>query len=181
MKAVHVRVARFLPGLSRRRGPRPPPMKPLLARLVRHAAWANERALTSLRALSPPPDDALRLFAHVIAAERIYLARMRGEDPFPQDFWPDRSLAAVGAEAGETGRALADFVNARGEDELLRPVRYRNSKGEPYETPIHELLTHVALHGEHHRGQIARLVRAAGGEPAATDLIAFVREHPDGG
>ncbi len=156
-------------------------MKALFARLMRHAVWADARTGASLASFTAPPADAVRLFAHVIAAERIYLARMRGDDPFPQDFWPDHSLAHAAIEAGESGHALTDFVNARSEDELRRQVRYRNSKGEPYETPIHEMLTHVALHGEHHRGQIALLVRRAGGTPAATDLIAFVREHPGGG
>lgn len=148
---------------------------------MRHAAWANAQTLASLGALSHPPPEAVRLFAHVVTAERIYLQRVGGEDPFPQDFWPERSLQEVAAEARETARTLPAFVAERSEEELRRPVRYRTSRGERQETPIHEMLTHVALHGEHHRGQIARLVRLAGGEPAATDLIAYVREHPDEG
>jgi uncharacterized damage-inducible protein DinB len=156
-------------------------MKALIIRLMRPAAWADARALASLQAAPEPPADAVRLMAHVIAAERIYLARVRGEDPFPQDFWPERTLDQVASEARDTGEALAAFVAARGEDELRRPVRYRNSRGEPFATPIHEMLAHVALHGEHHRGQVALLVRRAGGTPAMTDLIAFVREHPGDG
>lgn len=154
-------------------------MKPLLLRLMRHAAWANAETIASLRALAHPPPEAVRLLAHVVTAERLYLERVRGADPFPQDFWPERTLDQVALEARETARALAAFVAERTEAALRRPVRYRTSRGEPHDTPIHEMLTHVALHGEHHRGQIARLVRLAGGGPAATDLIVYVREHPD--
>ena len=55
-------------------------------------------------------------------------------------------------------------------------VRYRNSRGEEFHTPVGDLLTHVLMHGAYHRGQIAASVRRAGGEPAATDYIAFTRE-----
>lgn len=48
-------------------------------------------------------------------------------------------------------------------------------------TPLGEILTHVSLHGSHHRGQIARRVREIGGEPHDVDFVQFVREHPSDG
>jgi uncharacterized damage-inducible protein DinB len=45
-----------------------------------------------------------------------------------------------------------------------------------FQTPIKDLLMHVALHGSYHRGQIAQALRLAGGEPVNTDFITFVRE-----
>ena len=155
-------------------------MKSLLERLMRHARWANSRTSASLRALPKPPEEALRLFSHLVTTEQIYLRRMRGEDPFPQDFWPARSLDEAEAVMRSNAEALEAFVAGRGEDELLRTVRYRTSQGVAFETPLDQMLTHLALHGEHHRGQIARMVRTAGGEPAATDLIVFVREEEPG-
>lgn len=154
-------------------------MKPLLVQLVRHAAWANERTLASLRGIPEPPPRAVRALAHVVAAERIYLERVRGDDPFPQDFWPAWSLDDIAAFAAESARRLPAFVDQCDADALRRSVRYRDSRGGGHDTPIYAMLLQVALHGEHHRGQIADLVRAAGGVPAITDLIVFVREHPD--
>lgn len=52
---------------------------------------------------------------------------------------------------------------------------YTNSRGEAFETPIEEILRHVAFHGGYHRGQVAAAVRAAGGTPINTDYIVYYR------
>ena len=54
-------------------------------------------------------------------------------------------------------------------------VEYRNSRGVVFQNTVAEILTHVALHGSYHRGQIAMRVRAAGGVPVTTDYIVFRR------
>ncbi len=38
-----------------------------------------------------------------------------------------------------------------------------------------EIVTHVAMHGSYHRGQIARQLRSAGLEPPYTDFIQYTR------
>jgi uncharacterized damage-inducible protein DinB len=58
---------------------------------------------------------------------------------------------------------------------LSRIVDYRNSAGRDYRSPVGEIITHVAMHGGHHRGQIARALRQAGREPPYTDYIQFSR------
>ena len=45
-----------------------------------------------------------------------------------------------------------------------------------FDNTVGEILTHVAMHGHYHRGQIARVMRAAGREPVYTDYIGFVRQ-----
>ena len=39
-----------------------------------------------------------------------------------------------------------------------------------------DIVTHVALHGAYHRGQIAWVLRHGAGEPVSTDFITMVRE-----
>lgn len=150
-------------------------MKDLLERMMRHVRWADYQTEASLRALPVVPEDARSLFAHLATTERIYLLRMRGEDPFPQNFWPDLSLDAAAQTASEAGNALELFVRERDEDHLRMSIRYRNSEGTYFETPLEQMLMHLSLHGEHHRGQVARIVRNAGGVPPVTDFISFVR------
>ena len=66
----------------------------------------------------------------------------------------------------------------RDDDALARPIAYRNSAGHAYENSAADIVIHTGMHGEHHRGQIARLLRAAGREPPYTDYIQYVRhEH----
>jgi uncharacterized damage-inducible protein DinB len=104
-------------------------MKRVLGELVRHVVWADRRTEASLQSLTVAPDDARRLFVHVVTTEQIYLERMRGHDPFPQDFWPDLPLGAVARAASDVGEALLSFVRERTEGELVTAVRYRNSRG----------------------------------------------------
>ena len=148
----------------------PPMNAEYFQRLAKHAAWANARTLATLG-----PDD-VRLFAHVVEAERVYLARVRGEDPWPQDFWPDLSRDACATLAAELPERYGAFLAGLSDADLTSSVRYRNSRGDEFHTPVGDLLTHVFMHSAYHRGQIAAAVRRAGGEPAATDYIAFTRE-----
>lgn len=150
-------------------------MQTMLAQMMRHLTWADQRVVASLRTCPGVPDEARRLFTHIAMTEQIYLLRMQAKDPFPQDFWPDLDVATAARVAEDAGKSLQAFVQDQDAASLQRPVRYRNSKGTYFETPLAQMLTHLALHGERHRGQIARLVRSAGGTPALTDFIVFVR------
>ena len=144
-------------------------------RLFAHTAWANLRLASALRSTPRLAPQVVRLFAHVLTAERIYLERIRGLDPWPQNFWPEMSLAACETLAGANGEDYARFLAALDPAALDGAVSYRNSKGDRYETPLVDMLSHVATHGAYHRGQIAAAVRSAGGDPVDTDLITFSR------
>jgi uncharacterized damage-inducible protein DinB len=153
-------------------------MKAYFARLIRHADWANVRVLDALRLTPLPHPRALQLLAHVLSAEHIYHERMTRKDPWPQDFWPNLSLEQCGALVCDNRLQYLAFIEALPESDLDRLIGYRNSQGIAFHTPLKELLTHVALHGAYHRGQIAQVVRQGGGEPVNTDFITFAREIP---
>jgi len=103
-------------------------------------------------------------------------ANRRGLDPWPQNFWPELALAECATLVAENRLQYEKFFDGLAEADLEHTVKYRNSKGVEFHTPIKDLLTHVVLHGAYHRGQIAAAIRAAGREPVNTDFIAFVRE-----
>lgn len=142
--------------------------------------WANGRMFGSLRGLNEVPAEAVTLAAHIVTTERLYLSRMQGDDPFPQDFWLPLTRDEAERQSEDTFRALSAFISDRTDEDWQEAVRYRTSGGTYYETPLIQMLTHLVIHGEHHRGQVARLVREAGGTPALTDFIAFVRERDPG-
>jgi len=62
-----------------------------------------------------------------------------------------------------------------GDATLQRSVSYRNSAGRDFRNTVEEIVTHVTMHGSYHRGQIARIIRASGGDPPYTDYIQFMR------
>jgi uncharacterized damage-inducible protein DinB len=151
-------------------------MSPELARFHRmfeHDTWANATVLDALRA-GPAPDQARAWIAHIIAAERLWLARLRQEPP-TMPVWPDLDLDECAAELAGLQGDWTRWLETLDQDGLGDGVAYRNSKGEFWTSIVGDVLTHVLLHGSYHRGQIASAVRAAGGEPAYTDFIHAVR------
>lgn len=142
-------------------------------RLLEYNAWANAATLASLRQ-GPAPAKAQAWMAHIVGAERLWLARLRQEPP-TMPVWPDLDLDAC---AAELARLLPDwmrYLEELDEDGLADGVAYRNSKGEFWTSTAGDILTHMVVHGGYHRGQIAAAVREAGGEPAYTDFIHAVR------
>jgi len=151
---------------------------PHLHRLYQHLAWADRQALDALRRAPAAPAPALRLLAHLLSAERIWLGRIRREPGPPPPVWPDTlSLDRCEALLAENHAGFQAVLDSAGAADLAAPVTYRTSKGEPFSTALRDILLHVALHGAHHRGQIALLLRLEGLAPAGTDLILFVRQE----
>ena len=144
----------------------------LLRRTVAHAAWADARIGAALGALADPPARSVRLFAHLAGATRLWLARVDGV-PSPLAVWPDLAPAEA-ADHLAHAHAAFDRRLAGGAD-LSAPVAYVNSAGEAFTNTLGDVLTHVALHGAHHRGQILADLRAAGHAPPYVDFIGFAR------
>lgn len=154
---------------------------PLLPTLLDHLAWADARARASVRAIAPDAPErarAERLYAHLAAAAHVWLARLEGRAP-AHPVWPALPLDAAAALADESVAGLRRIA-AGGEAALARTVAYRTSAGTPHASTVADVLAHVALHGSHHRGQIAMLARQAGADPAATDYVVFARERGPG-
>jgi uncharacterized damage-inducible protein DinB len=152
----------------------------MLTRMYAHLAWADANARDSLRGISPSSAEGIRataLYAHVAAAEHVWLSRLTGRQP-AHPVWPELDLAAAAELAARTARELQEYVASLGAGDLEAEVDYTNSAGRPFRSRVDDILIHAAMHGAYHRGQIALLVRQGGGEPASTDYIAFVRGAP---
>ena len=143
---------------------------------------ANRQILNALRATPEAPDRARAVFAHILAAQRVWTERMRdGKSPTP--VWPDLSLdeceawidanteRIAAALAPEAQTAAAQTAGASGG----RAFRYHSTSGAGYESTVTEIFQHLLLHGAYHRGQIAMLIREAGGVPPATDYVYHTR------
>jgi uncharacterized damage-inducible protein DinB len=137
--------------------------------------WANRAALESVKAADAAGERAHEYLRHVIGAERIWLARF--SDPAASNLtpWPTLTLEECAAEVENLHTewlALLDNMKPEG---LAGSLTYRNTKGVEFTTPIADVLTHLVMHSAYHRGQVAKAVREAGGKPAATDYVAYVR------
>jgi uncharacterized damage-inducible protein DinB len=148
-----------------------------LRRLFDHLEWADDRVLRSLREAPAIPPKALELFAHVLGAEHVWLARLR-QVPARLAVWPALDLEHCATVARENRDGYAALLDDLGADGLGEEVPYTNSAGASFRTPAEDILLHVALHGCYHRGQVAMLLRQNGAVPQPTDYIAFVRGAP---
>lgn len=148
-------------------------MPELLERLYEHMWWAHDALIDELRREAPDVETA-KLLAHIVAAEHLWLNRV---DAIKPRFvvWPTLSLDEV-VELEAENRARFRELLERPDATRQRRVRYRNSAGNDFENSVDEILTHVALHGHYHRGQIARVMRGTGREPVYTDYIGFIRK-----
>ncbi|MDK2971815.1 MAG: hypothetical protein PWP23_1570 [Candidatus Sumerlaeota bacterium] len=139
--------------------------------LFRYDHWANTECLESLRALGTPPARAVALFAHMAGTKQNLLARAKGETPpcphFPE--WGIDESANVIDEADKQWKAYLLSLDAGA---LASEVEFDSAAMGGRQRIGREVLIQTALlHGAYHRGQIAALVREAGGKPPTTDLI----------
>ncbi len=148
-----------------------------LRRLLAHLEWANARVVGVLESqpASAVSTDAVRLFAHVLGAERGWISRVRGEEG-PVQPWPSLSLADLRPEMERNAADLEALFRDLDEEALSRLVEYETTAGVAHRTPLADILTHVAMHGAYHRGQVAWALRHGGAEPVGTDFITMARE-----
>ena len=157
-----------------RRPPHNLPMRSHLFHLLQYDDWGNREALRSIAATAPAPPRLLELLGHIISAETLWLERLR---TVPQSFpvWPQWTVTECEQHLRSLAGQWTAFVGPLSDDELLLPVSYRNTKGEPWTSSRQDIILHVVMHSAYHRGQIAAAVREAGGQPASTDYIHAVR------
>jgi uncharacterized damage-inducible protein DinB len=146
-----------------------------LNRLFVHDDWANREVLAALSRAENPPPEALRWLAHILAAERLWLVRLR-EEATPVVVWPDFTLDRCAAEIEELAGLFRYYLSELDGERLAVSVSYVNSQGERWASRVEDVLLHLVMHSTYHRGQIAAAMREAGATPAYTDFIHAVRQ-----
>jgi uncharacterized damage-inducible protein DinB len=145
------------------------------ARLFTYDDWANREVLANLQAAPAASPQSLKLVAHVLAAERLWLERLsQQEQTLP--VWPQFTIEQCDDQLEALASLWGNYFAAGSEAELERSVSYRNSKGEAWSSRENDILMHVIMHSAYHRGQVATAMRAAGSTPAYTDFIHSVRQ-----
>src|SRR5436853_1401896 len=126
---------------------------------------------------TPEYQKAVSLFAHMMLARRLWLYRFGILTEGPREFFPQNvALDTVKAMAEEMHAAWSAYFERLDEVELARIFEYRALDGPRFRNSIEDILTQLFGHSWYHRGQIAMLLRQAGGEPAVTDFVFWSRE-----
>jgi uncharacterized damage-inducible protein DinB len=146
-----------------------------LRRQFAYDEWANREVLAAIRNAGSANERSLQLMAHILAAERVWLERLK-HVPQSVPVWPKPDLEQCEAQAAELGGLWLEFLDLITAGDVSQSISYKNTKGEAWTSTIVDVLTHVVLHSAYHRGQIATHMRSIGQTPAYTDFIHGVRQ-----
>jgi uncharacterized damage-inducible protein DinB len=150
-------------------------MKETIARLLDHLVWADRTVLENLGRPPLPDEKTIGVFAHVLAAERLWIERIRGRGPSVIAVWPKLTLGECSALAAANHQALQEMLETGSAVKFSATISYASSRGGRFTNSVGDVLLHLAMHGSYHRGQVAAAVRAGGGEPVNTDFIHYMR------
>jgi uncharacterized damage-inducible protein DinB len=162
-------------------------MKELLDQYARYNAWAHKKLLARINALNKRQqhqevassfNSLYKTVFHVWGASSVWFNRLSHEnfringDPF-NGLMSDLSIALEKSDEQWMSWTLNTEENA-----LKEKLAYSNSKGEPFNQPLNQILMHVFNHSTYHNGQIVTMLRQLKIENIpATDFIAWTREE----
>jgi uncharacterized damage-inducible protein DinB len=129
---------------------------------------------------SEPFQKALGILGHIIAARRMWLYRFGVSAERPAHLFPtDVTRDNLWTELAVMERDWSGYLQGLSDSELQRVLVYKSIDGGWFRNLITDVLTQLHGHSLYHRGQVASLVRASGGEPVETDFIFWSREPTD--
>lgn len=148
-----------------------------IQRMYEHLNWANLRILNTLETIENENEikPAIALFSHILLAEQVWFTRLNGDDSSHLPIWADVSLAACKELVNQNYQYFIRLLSGICATNLDNIVTYKNSKGTEFKHSLRDILIHVVLHGQYHRGQINQRLRADGFEPVGLDYIIFKR------
>ena len=148
-------------------------MKQYFLKLYKYNAWANNRVINCLSRQNVADEKILNIMGHIVAAQFLWLHRIKGLPPANVKLWGEYSLSQVTTMAEEAGNLWLEFVEST--DNFNRELTYNNYLGEPYINNVEMIMIHLVNHSSYHRAQIALLLRQKGFEPINTDFITYDR------
>jgi uncharacterized damage-inducible protein DinB len=143
--------------------------------LMGHAEWANAVFFhTWSKSPAREHEELRRRVAHVVGVQAAFLSMLRGE-PFggPPEGSPP-SFDDLKARAENSHAGLRSFVDSLDEASLARTVRIPFFPDPPCVITVAEALVQVAMHTQHHRGQLMTRLKDFGGEPRNVDWIIWL-------
>jgi uncharacterized damage-inducible protein DinB len=157
-----------------------------LERLYDYNYWANQKLFQVVSQLSNEQftqtvagsyGSVRNTLVHVLSAEWGWLDRCGGAKRGPAlkpDDYPTADALIDKWNAVEVH--VRGFLSTLKDEDLARIVEYTSPRGEKRSGVIGPLLQHGAIHGVHHRGQVALLLRSLGFTPGNFDVLFYDAE-----
>jgi uncharacterized damage-inducible protein DinB len=148
-------------------------MKEYFLKLYKYNAWASDKVLRCLEHQQVTDEKILTIMGHILAAQFIWLNRIKGLPKSPYKLWHAYALDELVGMGDKAGKNWLEFVEQN--DEFSRELTYTNYVGNPYINKVENIMIHLVNHSTYHRAQIALLLRQQGLEPVNTDFITYDR------
>jgi uncharacterized damage-inducible protein DinB len=148
--------------------------------------WATERMLEQVLAI--PAEQLVKnlkssfgsvydTIVHLYQSDRIWLDRLEEK---PAGKHADYEAPGCTWELRDAwlpviDRMVAFSQNLNTDADANRIVEYKNLAGQPFASPVWQMIFHVVNHGTYHRGQITTMIRQLGYTAKSTDLIQYYR------
>ena len=159
------------------------------ALIARYRRWleyeqdAHAKVLSSLESVPPEgrstPEyrKAASIFAHIVTARKVWLSRLGVIPAVVGSLFPENAeVGQFAFEWREVHRLWTEYLASLDDAALNRVFEYQSLDAGRFRNRIEDVLAQLYGHSSYHRGQIAMLVRTAGGQPAITDFIYWCRE-----
>ena len=104
-----------------------------LRRQLTYNGWANREVLNAIRAAAGENKRSLQLMSHIIAAERVWLERLK-QQPQSVPVWPEPDFAWCQAEAQSLEKLWLEYLATVAD--LSQTISYKNTKGEAWTSSI---------------------------------------------
>ena len=138
----------------------------------KHLHWANRKLLSVLSQDGDVLSEAVGLMSHIVSAEHIWLARIGGQEEALAP-WSRLSVPDCEAYAAANSAGYLNIIAQLDEGRLEESISFKLTNGTPMTSTLGDILSHVVVHGAHHRGQVARIIAQNGMEVPAIDYIVY--------
>jgi len=140
-------------------------MSALFKKLYEYQAWANADLFEKMRGMNREKDEkelqvAISLLSHSYIVAKIFCAHLSGS---PHNYRSDNtsetpSLGDLRASVAACDQWYIDYAEGATPESLAESIRFSFTDGDQGSMTREEMLTHVALHGGYHRGEVGRIL-----------------------
>jgi len=145
--------------------------------------WANRKVFEVVSQLTPEQftqsvagsyGSIRNTMVHMLSVEWGWLERCGGAQRGAALSAADYPTVASLRERWQQIEAyVREFLRTLRDEDLSRVVEFALSGGPNQAMPLGELMHHAAIHGVHHRGQVALLLRSLGCVPGNFDILLY--------
>ena len=152
-----------------------------LKSLFRYKASANDEILTAMQLFqdgSPAKEIAIRVLNHTLIVDRIFAANLRQSDHgyTSPNAGQAPTLEELSGAIRTSDQWYIDYVSTLDQDHLAERIDFTFTDGAPGRMSREEMLMHVTIHGEYHRGQVGLMMMQNSITPPADGFTSFLHK-----